>query len=313
VLPSVASGTGADLAQSGQELARVVGPPGGLALGGPRHQVVDLGRQVRAQGRRQRDVLVDVAEGDLGGDATGEGLAAGEQLEEDHPGGVHVGAGVRGAVQHELRREVPDGPHDGAGAGARRRARGAGQPEVRDPQPPVVPGEHVLGLDVAVDQAGGVRGGQGVEDLLGGVEGVPQGERAPLDEHVAQRAPRDVLHGQVGGAVVRALVEDGHDPRVGQARGGAGLAGEAGHEAGVLGQVGVHDLQRDRPVQPGVGGQVDRRHPAPGDARAHPVAPVHQPADEGVLHGGGHRRSLRTVTVLHRLLRDLAALSGSGS
>ena len=56
--------------------------------------------------------------------------------------------------------------------------------------------DDVLGLDVAVDEARVVGGGDRLEDRVEQVEGGARRERSLGGEHVAQGAPRDVLHGQ---------------------------------------------------------------------------------------------------------------------
>ena len=117
---------------------------------------------------RRRHVLVDVLVGDLDRRLALVRLRAGEQLVEHDAGGVHVGAGVGAAVDDQLGGEVGDGADQDAagrgvlGVGADR----LGQAEVGDLDPAVVGDQDVLGLDVAVDQAGAVGGGQRREDRL---------------------------------------------------------------------------------------------------------------------------------------------------
>ena len=69
---------------------------------------------------------------------------------------------------------------------------------------------------------------------------------------------------------------------MGEPGGGAGLADEAGGELVVVAEPGVHHLDRDRAVQPEVGGLVDAGHAAAGDPGADAVAAVEQPPDQGV-------------------------------
>ena len=100
------------------------------------------------------------------------------------------------------------------------------EPEVHDAHGAVAPDHDVLGLEVAVDDAGGVRGRQPA----------PGG-----DEHVQDLAPAarlraqplvdglalDELHRDEDAIVDRAGVVDGDDVRVRQARDGARLAQQA--------------------------------------------------------------------------------------
>ena len=127
----------------------------------PGEHVQFLG-QVRHQAGRRGHVLVDVPEGDLGGHLAGERLPAGEHLEEHDARGVDVGAGVGDAPGDQFRRQVGDGAEQDAGAGGRGGG-GAGQAEVGDLDPAVVGEDDVLGLDVAVHDAGAVRGAERVE------------------------------------------------------------------------------------------------------------------------------------------------------
>ncbi len=110
-------------------------------------------------------------------------------------------------------------------------------------------------------------------------------------DDVAQRVAGDVLHRQEDDAVVLALVEDRHDVGVGQARGRAGLADEAGRELVVVAHPGVHHLDRDEAVEPGVGGLVDTGHAAAGDAGSDEVATVEQATGQDVIDGSRQRPS----------------------
>ena len=92
------------------------------------------------------------------------------------------------------------------------------------------------------------------------------GERAVLLQQIAQGDAGQVLHDQVGAVGVLALVEDVDDVGVREAGGRAGLLDEALLELAVVGQVPVHDLHRDAALEAQIGGEVDRRHAAAGDA-----------------------------------------------
>ena len=118
-----------------------------------------------------------------------------------------------------------------------------------------------------------------------------RGRQPPaLVQQVSHRAAGHVLHRQVQVFAVATLVEYGHDIGVGQARHRLGLTDETVNELVVGGQFPVHDLQRHRPVQPGVGGDVHRGHPAAGDAGLHTVTMVEQLPDQPVGDGGVHLR-----------------------
>ncbi len=261
--------------------------------GGPRDQRVDVPGNAVDLLRRRRDVLVDVLVGDLDRRLAFVRLAAGEQLVEHHAGGIHVRAGVGATVDHELRRHVGDGADQDA-AGGRVLGLGADrlrQPEVGDLDPPVVRDEDVLGLDVAMDQAGAVGRREGGQHRLDEGQGARRRHRALLADHVAQGVAGDVLHGQEDRAVVGALVVDGHHVGVGQPGGSAGLAHEPGRELLVVAQALVHDLDGHHPVQPDVGGFVDAGHATAGDADADPVAAVEDAAGHGVADSSATTRA----------------------
>ena len=131
----------------------------GVTVGRQRDKPVELRRHggdpVRGGGHRAVDVLV----GDVDGGVAGERLVPGEHLEA---------AAARRRRRRCARRRCRARPARATGRrrcpAARRSGRsswrcdGAGQAEVGDLDHPVVTQDDVLGLDVAVDQAGAVRG-----------------------------------------------------------------------------------------------------------------------------------------------------------
>ena len=111
---------------------------------------------------------MDVAVGDLDRRLAVVGLGAGEHLEQQDAGGVDVGARVGDAALDLLGGQVGDGAHQhtggrGVAGGA---GHGPGEAEVGDLDAPVVGEQDVLGLDVAVDDAGVVGGAERGEHRL---------------------------------------------------------------------------------------------------------------------------------------------------
>ena len=263
---------------------RVGRPLVAVARGGAGDQGVDVPGDAGDGADGGGHVLVDVLVGHLDRRVALVRLRAGQQLVEDDTRGVHVGPGVGPAVDDQLGREVGDGADQDAagrgvlGVGADR----LGQPEVGDLDPAVVGDQDVLGLDVAVDQAGAVRRGQRREDRLeerpapaAGSSGPPCGSRragcGPGPSPWRGRRCRPRRPGRRR-----------HHVGVGEPGGGAGLAHEARGELVVVAETGVHHLDRDRAVEPDVGGLVDAGHAAARDPRPDPVATVQQAADQGV-------------------------------
>ncbi|CAI9419720.1 hypothetical protein HIDPHFAB_03834 [Nocardioides sp. T2.26MG-1] len=280
-----------DPVQLVEQHAGVRGAQAAVAGGRPGDERVDVRRDARLEARRRRHVLVDVLVGDLDRALALVGLGAGQQLEEHHAGGVHVRARVGTAVDHQLGGEVGDGAdqHPAGGGVLRVGADRAGQPEVGHLDPAVLGDEHVLGLDVAVDDAGPVGRGQGGQHRLDQRERPRRRHRALLADQVAQGDAVDQLHREEHRALVVALVVDRHHVRVRQPGGRPRLAHEAGRELGVVAEARVHDLHRDRAVEADVGGLVDTGHAATRDAGADPVATLEQPAGHGVASGVGAR------------------------
>ncbi len=124
---------------------------------------------------------------------------------------------------------------------------GRGVREVRDAEvgedDTVLGQEHVVRLDVAVDDPRPVRLGQRVED--GGADlGHPlHGHPAPAADGGGQGLPADQLHDDDGGAVVFHDVMDGDDPRVAESDRCASLAGEPPEQRGTV--VVVHALREE--------------------------------------------------------------------
>ncbi len=121
-----------------------------------------------------------------------------------------------------------------------------------------------------------------LENWVDDREGLIDRKASALVQNVAQGVARHVLHGQEDGAIVLSLVEHLDDVRVGQPGGGPRLAGEAGDEVRVFGERGVHHLERDRAVESGVGGPVDRGHAPARNPLVDEVSLVDEAPDQRV-------------------------------
>jgi hypothetical protein len=198
---------------------------------------------------------------------------------EDAAQGEEVAARVRLPALELLGRHVLEGAEDGAHRGERRRqllgrelaelgaarlrpARGVEFRQAEIEQLDAALGEEdVAGLEVAVDDPGRVRALERVGDLDPEPEDLLDRERPPLDA-LGERLALEELHDQEVDLALPPDVVEGADVRVLERRDRLRLALEAlAHLLGgreVLGQ----DLERDRPVEPGVLGAVDLAHPA---------------------------------------------------
>jgi hypothetical protein len=129
------------------------------------------------------------------------------------------------------------------------------EPEVGDPRAPVVADQHVIGLEVAVDDAGGVCRGETFADREIDLDDI--GDRALLDRPLARVRAGDVLHRDVHPAIELADLIDDHDIRMREPRERDRLArGECECGRRPL----LDDLERNAPLEPTIPCQVDHAH-----------------------------------------------------
>ena len=98
--------------------------------------------------------------------------------------------------------------------------------------------------------------------------------RAPLAQEFPQGASLDEFHHQERVCGVVALVVDGNQAGVLQARNRAGLTMESGEELVVTGIAGIHHLQCNRPAESNVEPAIDRRHSAVGNPGLNAITAV---------------------------------------
>jgi hypothetical protein len=147
-----------------------------------------LAAQVRHRGvQHARDRLQHLA------GRPGERRGPGEQAEQRRAERVDVRLRAAGPPVEDLGRRVRDARRDHAGAGAGT-AEHVGDPEVGEQRLAVAGHEHVLGLDVAVQHPGPVRGLHGAGELHPVVEHPVDRQRPAAAQLVGERAVPDVLH-----------------------------------------------------------------------------------------------------------------------
>ncbi len=151
-----------------------------------------------------------------------------------------------------------------------------GQAEVGHLDGRAVAEQYVLRLDVAVDDASVVGGGEAREYALDDVECLTRIQPPAGDQEIAQGRAGHVFHRDVMQVAGRALVEDRNDIRAGKAGYRPRLADEPGDEVLIAGQLRMRDLERDGPLQPDVAGVIDRGHAATGNLRLDQVTAVKQ-------------------------------------
>ena len=289
-----------DLGDRPQELPGVRRPQVGIAAGGHGHQGVDGAGQPGQDARRGGHDLVHVLVGHRQRTFAGMRLPPGEQLEQHDARRIHIGARVGRPAGHLFGRQVGGRSDDHSALGLHRPGDRSGQPEVGDLHRARGRQQHVLRLDVTVREAGLMRGLQPGQDAAHDVQRLAGAEPAALVQQLTQRPAGNVLHRDVVQPLVRALVEDGDHVRAGQPRRRPCLADEPAHELGVVGQLGVRDLERDHAVKPRVRAEIHGRHATPRDARVN-VVPAAEQLAHGWRKGGVHRQQCRgSVTRLSR-------------
>ena len=287
--PISRAGAGASaLLERRSHLARGRPPVLRVALEALHHDGVEPGREVGDDRARRLDLLVDDRVDERRHVVGLEEALARERLPEDDRRRVDVRATIDGALRELLRGHVRDLALDLVGASLLDAVRGLRDAEVEQARHAVRADVHVLWRHVAMDEA---------ERLallaLRVVRGVQALERAGHDaDHVARRdvlaalarfanEPRerlacDVLHDEEQLAVVGDDVERGDDVRVPDARREPRLLEEHRDELGVLGEVRMQALDRDRAREadgPEQAREMDCGHTAGGDLAVQRVSP----------------------------------------
>ena len=276
--------------QHTEQLTGVAVALGGVTPGGPGDHLVQFGGYPLDQRTRPGHVVVHVLEGDRQCSVAAVRRAPGEQLVEQHTGGVDVAACVGGSGHDLFGAEVRGRAEDHVAGSDVRCGHRAHQPEVGDLDGTVVGDEHVLRLDVAVHQPGPVRGGQRGEHRLQHGQRDRHVHGTALPQEFAQGAALYEFHDEERVPAVAALVVHRDQRGVAEPGHRASLELEAGQELRIIGEHRVHDLDGHRTVQAGVEPAVHRGHAAPGDGGVDPVAALEQLAEQ--VHPATHRRHL---------------------
>jgi hypothetical protein len=201
-----------------------------------------------------------------------ERLAARGHLVEDHAQGKLVGAEVGGFAPRLLGGHEADGAEDRSRSrqGAvqagpflagreRRRMDLLREPEVEDLDAPLAAHHHVLGLQVAMDQASRVRRRKPVRDLTADLQRLSQ-RQGPVREQIPKVLPVDELHGDERDRIRESNLVDRHDVGVIQRGRGAGLLLEPAEALRVCGEGGGQHLDRGFAAEPGIPRAVNLSH-----------------------------------------------------
>src|SRR5262249_52851369 len=131
--------------------------------------------------------------------------------------------------------------------------------EIEDLHPPVVRDEQVLRLQVTMDDAFGMRGGQSLGDLPRVIDSLSRSDCALLYQ-LAQLFAFEQLSHDVGRAFMRADVVNREDVRVVKRRGGAGFLLEAAQAIRIPGELGGQYFDGDLPTESWIFSQIDGAH-----------------------------------------------------
>ena len=248
-----------------------------------------VGRTRRQVGRRLRDVR----EQHLGDARRGrERRLAGAELVDDEAERVEIAAPVDRLALALLGRHVRGRAEDRARARAEvrirlvERARDAEVEHLDVVALAVAIEQHdVLGLEIAMHDAVGLRAAQRAGDLQGDGDGARRRHAARARQLVAQRPPLEELRRDEGLPVEIADVVEPHRVRVLDGRREVHLLHEAVDDLPLTRELSVNELERDLPVHGMLDGGVDDAHAAPAEhARDRVAAARDRPADERI-HG----------------------------
>jgi hypothetical protein len=210
-------------------------------------------------------------------------MRAGGQLVEHHPKREDVARRARTLAARLLRRHVAGSPEDhvlpriAARVGAGRDGQEAGQAEVQQLDIAVSTQKHVLRLDVAMHDAGGVGRRQRLRELHAEVD--DRRNRRAAARQRGERLPLDEFHRQEAATLELPYLVDGDDVRMVEGRGRAGLLLEPAGDVGASGERWAQELDRHLSSQPRILREVHLAH-APAAEQADDVVDADPAARE---------------------------------
>ena len=242
------------------------------------HDPAEGRRRLRIQLRHGLRVVLDDGRQRLGAGVALECALARRHLVQNRAESELVRPEVDGPAARLLGRHVADRAHHGAGLRLlmdhRRHTRNLflgryeelGKPEVQQLHEAVLRNHDVLGLQVPVNYASGMRLGEAFANLHAEVEQPLRRQRARCKQ-LAQARPIDELHRDVGGRVGGADLVDRDDVGVIERRGRARLLLETAQAIRVLREQCRQDLDRHFPPQARVLRAIDLTHSSSANRR----------------------------------------------
>src|SRR5207302_1341360 len=120
---------------------------------------------------------------------------------------------------------------------------------------------HVLGLEVAMHNTGGMGLGQTLGDLCCDIQSSLDGQRARVEQR-AQGLAIHKFHGDKRGCALTTHVVDGNNVGMIKGRGSAGLLLEAAQALGIGGELRGENLYCNLASEAALGGAIDLSHAA---------------------------------------------------
>ena len=205
-----------------------------LLLQAAAHNPLQRGRKILHKLRQRGRIFVQDRAQRFGGGGLPEGALAGEHLVEDHAESKDIAAGVGDVPPHLLRSHVANGAQHWPGLGLLRDGDGGsvgasgfglgefGQAEVQDLDASVLRQEEVFRLEVTMNNAGVVSGGQSTRNVHAAIAGLARTHRTAT-QAIPQGFALQQLGHDVRTSIVLADVEDRNNIRMVQSGGGLRL------------------------------------------------------------------------------------------
>ena len=249
-------------------------PSVAVALGGILAQgaLDDLDEHLRRVVGERRRFVLEVAQRKFDDGLGLERWVPGEHLVEHDARAIDVGRGAAELAVSLLGRHVPGRADDRRGTVAVA-VEQSGDPEVADFHLTVGGDQHVGGLDVAVHDPPGVRGGERPGELLGDLTRLDRADGTPA-QALGEADAVDELGDVVETLRCRADVEDLNDARVVDRREQLHLALEAVDPLRVLGPPRLDHFDGDASLQPAVATAVHTAERALADQGMQLVSPI---------------------------------------
>src|SRR5579862_129551 len=248
-----------------------------ILLKGSADDVVEPGRQISVEAQYGNGLAFENGVEDDAGTLALEGQSAGGHFVQDHAERKEIGAGVEIFGADLFGRHVGDGADGGAGTGqmlaggvlsqtvgdrgptAYLRGFHLREAKIEDFGVAAVGDKNIGGLDVAVNDAFGVSGVQGVRDFDSQAQEHLGIERAATDA-MAEGDAVEELHGDEAAAGLFADFVNGADIGMVEGGGGAGFTTETFQSLRILGQVVRKEFECHEAAQFSVFGLVNHAH-----------------------------------------------------